>query len=209
MSVIFLLSGAYVILIIFVALPVMLMPVGYSENDRYETGVLQQPYSGPAIVKTINGTNFELTPRATFDVTAIVKGIKPYDDGRFSWIMPYDVVLTWGRLTDPDLINCINYRQFDRQYLFSYTDCPVQEYYVLTHSANAHIVPANDMIAEGMRSIDVGSRVTMAGYLVDIDWKSGNMRYWINTSLVRNDTGIGGCEIIYVEKLIVDGRTFR
>ncbi|WP_424357000.1 hypothetical protein [Methanocella sp. MCL-LM] len=170
---------------------------------------IQQPYEGPVITRIISDVTFELTPRATFSIDAVVKGVKPYSDGQFGWIMPYDLVLTWGKLTEPALIHCINYSQSDRQYQFSYTGCPADEYYVRTHSTNAHAVPANEQIAEGMRQIRIDSQVSMAGYLVDIGWKSGMMRYWINTSLLRDDTGIGGCEIMYIERLTIDGTTFQ
>jgi hypothetical protein len=45
----------------------------------------------------------------------------------------------------------------------------------------------------------------MAGLLVDVRSNQGS----IDTSLTRTDTGLGACEIYYVERLVIDGMEYR
>ena len=51
--------------------------------------------------------------------------------------------------------------------------------------------------------------VLLEGKLVDINANNGQGKWWNQTSLSRSDSGDGACEIMYVEKLILDGQEYR
>ena len=63
-----------------------------------------------------------------------------------------------------------------------------------------HMVPANDAIESRLKKLRPGQLVTAGGWLVDIRGPGG---FSWNTSLRRDDTGNGACEIVYVEELKV------
>lgn len=69
-----------------------------------------------------------------------------------------------------------------------------------THTANMHMIPANDEIARQLKSIRAGNMVHLKGFLVEVTGKDG---FRWKSSLTRTDTGGGACELILVESLFV------
>ena len=66
------------------------------------------------------------------------------------------------------------------------------------------MVPANDWVRDRLDDVRVGDLVQARGYLVDVDRDDGF--YW-RTSLRRDDTGGGSCEIFYVEQIHIEPRS--
>jgi hypothetical protein len=59
-----------------------------------------------------------------------------------------------------------------------------------------HLIPANREIDERIRDAGEGDEVSFKGYLVRINGENG----WSwQSSLRRDDTGAGACEIVLVE----------
>jgi len=59
-------------------------------------------------------------------------------------------------------------------------------------------VPANGRVWKALKGLRVGSVVNLEGLLVDIETTDHGT---IKTSLSRDDTGAGACEILYVESV--------
>jgi hypothetical protein len=66
-----------------------------------------------------------------------------------------------------------------------------------------HMVPADAAIRGRLQDIRRGDIVRVRGYLVDVDHESGF--HW-RTSLSREDSGNGACELIYVERIQIEQR---
>jgi hypothetical protein len=69
---------------------------------------------------------------------------------------------------------------------------------IITHSANTHVIPTDDRIMKELGRLRVGEVVRLTGTLVDANRDDGA---WIRTSLTRNDTGAGACEVLLVESV--------
>jgi hypothetical protein len=65
-----------------------------------------------------------------------------------------------------------------------------------------HMVPADDALESRLKRLRPGQVVHVRGWLVDIRGPGG---FAWSTSLRRDDTGDGACEIVFVEALDVDG----
>jgi hypothetical protein len=68
-----------------------------------------------------------------------------------------------------------------------------------THSANWHVIPGSDDIRAVLDELRAGSLVELRGQLVDIEGAQTRMR----TSLTRDDTGAGACEILLASSVSV------
>jgi len=51
--------------------------------------------------------------------------------------------------------------------------------------------------------------VYLEGYLVDLQVQDGARVERVSTSLSREDTGAGACEMLYVESLIINSRLYE
>ena len=77
---------------------------------------------------------------------------------------------------------------------------PIPRREIETQSANMHMIPADDAIASTLKSIKSGQVVKIKGFLVRADAKDG--WHW-KSSLTREDTGNGACELVYVKAITV------
>lgn len=63
-----------------------------------------------------------------------------------------------------------------------------------------HMIPADRSIEKAMRSVRKGQIVHFKGKLVEV---SGGGGFVWRSSMTRNDTGNGACELVYVESFEV------
>lgn len=140
---------------------------------------------------------FTMTRRAAIDIQARVLSRETYFWGTESDLSPIDLALGWGRMSDQAILDRINIRQAGRWYYTRYAlPPPIPEHEIIRTSANMHMIPADATVERALKQLRRGDLIRIQGYLVDVDHNSGWM--W-RTSLTREDTGQGACEIIYVE----------
>ena len=65
------------------------------------------------------------------------------------------------------------------------------------------MIPASNGVAGRLKKIRRGDIVRIRGFLVDVDHDSG---FFWRTSLSRDDTGNGSCEILYVDWIEIEMR---
>lgn len=142
-----------------------------------------------------------LKPLATFSVKARVLGIARYDDGPTGVLAPYDLALGWGPMSDTGVLERLSIRQSHRFYHWTYWGKPpVSESDIISHSTNAHIIPADESVLQKLKSLREGSLVQLAGVLVEATHPQAE-KPW-RSSRSRTDAGEGSCEIVYVKSLL-------
>jgi hypothetical protein len=150
----------------------------------------------------LNLKNCSIEKKAEYQVTAIVLGKKEYDD-MASELIPIDMVLGWQKMSNQVLIDKLDISQSNRWYYYSFNE-PMDYSDISNYSANTHIIPLNDAILKKVEDIEVGQKVFLKGYLVNvtIPGKNGWTMHF-NSSLSRIDTGAGACEVFLVEDVII------
>ena len=148
--------------------------------------------------------DYELTSRAKFEIRARVLSRKNYSWGSEADLSPLDLALGWGVMSDQAVLDRIEIRQSGRWYFTRYElPAPISDTSIIQNSGNMHIIPAQERIGKKLKGIRVGDIVRLRGRLVDIDHPSG--WHW-RTSLSRDDTGGGSCEIVYLEDIEIEPR---
>ena len=140
-----------------------------------------------------------LTTRAHFDITARVLSRKDYAWGANAKLIPEDLALGWGRMSDNAVLADIQITQSDRFYYWHVKQFPIPRREIDTSSANMHMIPADAGVKYALEQVRPGEVVHIEGFLVDASRPDG--WHW-DTSMTRDDTGVGACELIYVESLI-------
>lgn len=124
-----------------------------------------------------------------------------YNFGRESEISPVDFALGWDKMADPEVYKQLSIRQSNRWYHWRYENAPpipVRE--IEMQSANTHLIPASKQIAKQLKAIDQDDLIYLKGQLVEV--KSSDGWTW-RSSLSREDTGGGACELMLVEEVRV------
>jgi hypothetical protein len=157
------------------------------------------------IVKEIKNGQFTITQVAEYKLSGMVVSKEIYSDDWGGKISPVDLAIVWGKLAEPEYAPYITYSQSNRWYFYQYKpDSPFDNSYVISHSANNHIIPANENIVEAVKTIGKGDRIVLEGFLVNIKGTYEGRPVTRNTSMTRKDTGDGSCEIVYVTKIRVN-----
>ncbi|WP_460875187.1 hypothetical protein [Rhodanobacter koreensis] len=139
-----------------------------------------------------------LTTRARFTLTARVLSRKDYSWGDDAKLIPEDLALGWGRMSDSAVLASIDITQSDRFYYWHVKQFPIPRREIETSSANMHMIPADAGVLHELREVRAGEVVHIEGFLVDASRPGG--WHW-NTSMTRDDVGAGACELVYVESL--------
>ena len=140
-----------------------------------------------------------LTVRATYHITARVLARESYHFDSMADLVPEDLALGWGPMSDNRVLRTIDISQSNRFYYWrASTATLIPKEAIITHSANTHIIPQTSAIARALARLRPGEVVTLSGELVDAVRNDGR---WLKTSLVRNDTGAGACEVMLVTEV--------
>jgi hypothetical protein len=160
-----------------------------------------EPQQGDAPVETYHIGRWTLTPRATYQITARILNVERYHFDFLAALVPEDLALGWGPMSDSRILESMEISQSNRFYFWrSSKNPPVSTETIISHSANTHVIPENSLIARQLSQLRRGQVVTLAGLLVDGKRDDGA---WIKTSLVRTDTGAGACEVLLVRDLSI------
>jgi hypothetical protein len=163
-------------------------------------GVLVEgiPQQRPTRVAAFARDEFALTPQASFDIEARVLSTMRYRMGTDAQLSPIDFAVGWGPMSDTAVLAHFRITQGGRFFTIYPDAQAIDLATALGGAANLHLIPASDRIRDQLEHTRVGSIVRLRGQLVNITGPNG---YHWNTSLTREDTGAGACEVFYVESI--------
>jgi hypothetical protein len=143
---------------------------------------------------------YRIYPLAEYHIRARVLSKKKYYLGREADLSPVDLALGWGRMSDEKVLESIKIKQSGRFYFWSTKRFPIPRKEIERNSANTHIIPADEVIEDELGNIREGHIVDIQGYLVRVNAEDG---WRWKSSVTRNDTGAGACEVLFAEYLEV------
>lgn len=147
----------------------------------------------------IEAGDFVLEPRAEFEATVRILGTETYRLDALAAVAPLDLAVGWGAMSDTAVLERLRISQGARFFLWKSRDAvlPIPRDELESHASNWHLIPADDALARDLRRLRVGEVVHLAGQLVDVQGPKTSAR----TSLRRDDTGAGACEILRVTSM--------
>lgn len=141
-----------------------------------------------------------LKPLAAFTLEARVLGREDYRFDRLASLVPTDLALGWGPMSDSAVLDRVTISQGGRFYYWKVREFPIPERDIVRSSANMHLIPADEAVADALDRVRVGQVVSLGGKLVEARSDRG---ITARSSLRRDDSGAGACELIWVETLEV------
>jgi hypothetical protein len=150
---------------------------------------------------TIAFGRWTLTPRADYDITARILSREDYFFDGLSDLVPEDLALGWGVMSDNRILHLLKIDQGARFYEWRpLAPLPIAREDVIEHSANTHVIPADSVVRSQLARLRVGEVVHLTGTLVDGVRSDGR---FFRTSLTRSDTGAGACEVMLVRGVAI------
>jgi hypothetical protein len=166
----------------------------------YPAGVLVE--SAPEQIAVSDGQapiergEYHLKPLARFSLDARILHRKTYKYDRESKLVPVDLAVGWGPMSDQAVLDRITISQSTRFYWYEYQSPPIPKEQIISHSTNLHVIPATPAVASFCKSLRQGELVHLDGVLVEAT--GPEIGTW-RSSLSRTDTGNGACELMLVE----------
>jgi hypothetical protein len=152
-----------------------------------------------ALPAAFQSGKYQITPLATYSIKAVVLSSSRYRFDEGADLAPMDLALGWGPMSMASVINDLKFSQSGRWYEYFWrNEAPLEPQQMATHSANTHCIPANATIRRQLLSIRRHDLVTLEGFLVEID---GPNNFHRRSSLTRDDTGGGSCEIVWITNI--------
>jgi hypothetical protein len=143
---------------------------------------------------------FSFRALAEYSIKARVLSRNNFSVGKESEISPFDLALGWGPISDQSIIDKIDISQSNRWYRWKADVLPIPAREISLSSANVHIIPKDETMKDKFDNVYSGSLIEMKGYLVEITTTDG---WRWKSSLKRDDTAGGSCELFWVEDLEV------
>jgi hypothetical protein len=147
---------------------------------------------------------FAIKPIARYEITARVLSKESYRWDAGAKLVPVDLTIGWGPMSDSAVLSRIDITQGNRWYnshIPKVSEFPVSMDEINRHVANMHLIAADNTVAKQIRNVRPGKIVNMRGYLVEVSGKDG---FTWRSSLSREDSGGGACELMWVESFSVE-----
>ena len=141
-----------------------------------------------------------ITPLARYALQAVVLGRERYRHDPAADFAPLDLALGWGPMSAASALNGLSVSQSGRWYEYRWDadGPPLDPADIARHSANTHCLPATREIRKKLLAVRRHDLVALSGYLVAVDGPNG---YRWRSSLTRDDTAGGACEIVWITAL--------
>lgn len=176
-------------------------PPGVLVSDEPVQTELPAPRSPEELAAPLFKGEWTLRPLARFSVTARVLSVRDYRVGsdEMAEICPRDLAVGWGPLSDQAVLDRMRISQAGRFFFFEYQHPPpLPKEQIICHATNLHPIAANDEVARRLARVRAGDLIRLRGPLVECA-RAGLPRP-LRSSLRRDDTGPGACEIVWVEE---------
>ncbi|MDX9731337.1 MAG: hypothetical protein RBT63_06160 [Bdellovibrionales bacterium] len=189
------------------------MPIAENLTNRLAKEPIQVPIQSgvqtgdPAPIRlTFRDKNYELIPRAEYSLEGLIVS-QHRSDSAFDlmhkrtgdFLNIQDICTVWGRTLSSGLYRDIKFWSGDWTCNFQ---ASAENFAAIKFDeiANNHILAKDETIRKTLEGLEKGDEIRIRGKLVDYQIEGLGLR---KTSLVRNDTGNGACEILYVEAVEV------
>jgi hypothetical protein len=188
-------AAILIIILVYLFYPetIIIFPAGVTAPDQPKQVNISEE-------KLWSRNEFNFRALAEYTIKARVLSRNNFSFGKESEISPFDLALGWGPMSDQSIIDKINISQSNRWYHWRAESLPIPAKEISLNCANVHIIPKDEKVEEKFDQVCKGSLIVLSGYLVEITTTDGWR--WLS-SLKRDDTGGGSCELFWVEDLVV------
>ena len=138
---------------------------------------------------------YQIKPLAKYEIKARVLSSERYRWDAGADLVPIDLAVGWGAMSDTAVLDKLDISQSGRWYQWRAQAFPIPPEEITRLSANMHLIPADKSVAKQISRARNGQVVTMKGYLVEARRADGFV--WAS-SLTRTDSGAGACELMWV-----------
>ena len=192
--------------VLFACVSAILLRVAMRWPVDHAPGVLvmevpaQTPPKSPRLVER---GRYQLTPLADYSIRARVLGTERYRFDALADLVPLDLALGWMQMSDSRILDRTHLFQASRHLYYFMPGGVLTPETAKVSAANTHVIPADDDVLRQLFELKEGDLVRLTGQLVEV---TGPRGLTMRSSLRRDDSGDGACEVLYVTTVERDHR---
>jgi len=173
--------------------------------------------SRPPLDTRVNGVDYRIQPRYSYDMRALVVSLHDsdtwWDYAHKAWndnVNVVDLCVVWGENAASGIYHYIEFWNDQWTCSFQSKSSEAWNAFDMKEASNNHMVTDDPAVAKALRAVRIGDQIRVTGYLVDYTtFKNGSPLGTRVSSEVRTDTGNGACEVLFVESFDVISSTGR
>ncbi len=161
--------------------------------------------SGPEIQRILDeeeisfdGNTFSPYKKITATVRVVEKN-RYFFDG-MSQFSPYDVLVSWGQVSDQKNLDYIRFNLKNRDFSYKKTRLPLSPDVINKHTELWHFVSSTEEIENSIFKLREGHIITIEGFIVDVTTKEGLSWKSVSSPSIVTKSG-NRHEIIWVTSL--------
>lgn len=173
---------------------------------KHAPGMLvpEEPVQTPTKMEPFAAGRYNIAPLQDYRIRARVLGKKSYEHDDDGDLIPFDLMLGWGPMSNSSVIDTYHLSQ-DGRHAFVYGDersaLPFEV--IKSKFANLHACPATDWVKIRLSELLVGDIVTLTGVLIRAERGDG---YRVVSSTSRDDSQGGACEVMWILDIEIQPR---
>lgn len=160
----------------------------------------------PPLGTTVGGITYTVKPLYSYELHGLVVSL--HDTSSWlnyihrEWNDKLNVVdfcVIWGKNAASGVYRRL---EFSSGQFVCYVQAPTQEVFAAfdgTALSNNHVLTDSPAVAERLRSVRIGDQIRLRGWLAEYSHRHNGQSFQRGTSTVRNDTGNGACETVFVQ----------
>lgn len=164
---------------------------------------LQTPTNAPPFVSRRGGEKYLIEPVADYEITGLVVELHDSDSWKDrvhalakDFINTRDLCVVWGENLKNDVYRKVKFSHGEWTCYAQSSSSEVWRAFHMNQLSNNHVLPATEKISTELGKIEIGDQITLKGMLVNYERTAHPPGR--HTSITREDTGDGACEIIWV-----------
>ena len=110
-----------------------------------------------------------------------------------------DICLVWGINVTNNIFRRAEFHSSPWTCHIRFNDRMAEQSFNMEQLSNTHLLAKDESVRKKVLSMRIGDQVFLRGKLINY-WPRGASELSRNSSLVRNDTGNGACEVMWVEE---------
>ncbi len=164
----------------------------------------QMPTAEPAFITQVNDQEYTITPRFNYELDGVIVSYHNADTFSDIWhhkrwkdfINLRDLCVIWGRNVATGVYQRMKFSNDSWTCWASWPDQETGSQFKMNALSNNHLLTDDNALKSALMSAEPGDHIRLKGVLAEYANKANGFQR--GTSTVREDTGNGACETVYL-----------
>jgi hypothetical protein len=180
------------------------------EPEFYNLNYLDEPVQLPTergeFITQINEHEYTITPRYDYEVQGVVVSYHDADSFLDIWhhkrwqdfLNQRDLCVIWGKNVESGVYKNMKFSNDSWTCWASWPDSATGQLFQMNALSNNHLLVDSEGIKSALMASEPGDQIRFKGMLAEYANKANGFKR--GTSIIREDTGNGACETVYLTK---------